>query len=124
MANKFTLKGHQIEVDYTIGGNPTFPSLKYKRGAVSKSFTPSEIHTDTTALGSLVSVALVKTIDTGGELFAFFLPQLDVPKGQTAHFTTAAVFEHFSGPNSVPHRPTTWETCVLEGTAQTVIVPL
>ena len=59
MANKFTLKGHQIEVDYTIGGNPTFPSLKYKRGTVSKSFTPSEIHTDTTALGSLVSVTLV-----------------------------------------------------------------
>jgi hypothetical protein len=89
MANKFTLKGHQIEVESTIGGNPTFPSLKYKRGPVSKSFTSSEIHTDNTALGSLVSVALVKTIDTGAELFAFFLPQLDVPKGQTAHFTAA-----------------------------------
>jgi hypothetical protein len=52
------------------------------------------------------------------------LPQIDVPQGQTAHFTTVAIFEHFSGPNSIPHRPTTWETFVLEGTAQTVLVPL
>ena len=46
MANKFTLRGHHIEVDYTIGANPAFPALTYKHGSSSKSFKPSEIHTD------------------------------------------------------------------------------
>jgi hypothetical protein len=68
-------------------------------------------------------VALAKTIDTGGELFAFLLPQIDVPQGQTAHFTTVAIFEHFIGSNSIPHRPAAWETFALEGAAQTVLVP-
>jgi hypothetical protein len=124
MANKFTLRGYQIEVDYTVGGNPSFPALTFKRGSVSKSFTPAEIRTDATALGPLVSVPLVKTVDIGGETFAFVMPQIDVPQGQTAHFTTAAILERFSGPDSVPPRAPTWEAHVLEGTAQTVILPL
>jgi hypothetical protein len=124
MANKFTLKEHHIEVDYTIGANPSFPALSYKEGTVSKTFKPSEIRTDSTVLGSLVSVPLQRTIDTGGKTFAFFLPEIAVPTGQTATFTTVAVAEAFSGPDSFPHRPTTWQTFVMDGTAQSVIVPL
>jgi hypothetical protein len=124
MANKFTLKGDQVEIDYTIGANPSFPALTYKDGATTKSFKPNEITTQSTALGSLVSIPLVRTVDTGGANFAFFLPDIDVPSGQTATFTTAAVGDQFSGPNSIPRRPTTWRACVMQGTAQTVIVPL
>ena len=123
MANKFTLRGYQIEVDYTVGGDPSFPALTFRRGPVSKRFKPAEIQTEATALGAFVSVPLVKTVDTGGETFAFFLPQIDAPQGQT-HFTTAAVLERFSGPDSMPRRSPSWEAHVLEGTAQTVIVPL
>ena len=66
MANKFTLKGYGVEVDYTIGGNPAFPALNYKDATISKSFLPSAIHTDSTDLGNLVTVALEVTIDAGG----------------------------------------------------------
>jgi hypothetical protein len=124
MANKFALRGHHIEVDYTIGGNPSFVALTFKQGSFSKSFTPNEIRTDPTALGSLVSVRLATSVDTGGKVFAFVLPEIEVPQGETDVFTTVAVIEEFSGPNSVPRRPTTWRTFVMEGTAQTVIMPL
>ena len=124
MANKFTLKGGQVEIEYTIGANPSFPALTYKDGATTKSFTPNEITTQSTALGSLVSIPLRRSIDTGGATFAFFLPDIDVPSGQTATFTTAAVGDEFSGPDSIPRQPTTWRACVMQGTAQTVIVPL
>jgi len=124
MANKFTLKGDHIEVDYTIGANPGFPALVYKSGPLSEDFKPAQIHTDATALGSLVSVPLVRSIDAGGKTFAFFLPAIDVPAGQTANFTTVAMAEQFSGPDSVPHRPTKWHPFVMQGTAETVIVPL
>jgi hypothetical protein len=123
-ANKFVLKGSGVEVDYTIGANPSFPALTYKHGAFVKTFLPAEIATDTTGLGQMVSVALIKTIDTGGERFGFFLPAMDVPSGQTGHFHSVGVYETFSGPDSVPHRPSAWRGIEMSGTAQTVIVPL
>jgi hypothetical protein len=72
----------------------------------------------------VVSVLLVSTTDRGGERFGFFLPQLDVPSGQTEHFATVGVYEKFSGPDSVPHRPPAWRCIEMHGTARTVIVPL
>jgi hypothetical protein len=116
-ANKFVLKHDQVEVDYTLGATP---ALVYRDGTSTKSFTAPEITTEQTGLGTLVSVALVLTIDTGGERFGFFLPQLDVPSGQSAEFRTAGVYERFSGPDSLPHREPSWRCIELHGTAQTV----
>ncbi len=123
-ANKFVLKGSHVVVEYTIGANPSLTALTYTDGAFSKSFKPDAIKTDDTGLGELVSVPLIVTIDTGGERFGFFLPSIDVPEGQTAHFHTIGVYEMFSGPDSIPHRPSTWRCIEMSGTAQTVIVPL
>jgi hypothetical protein len=75
-------------------------------------------------LGTLVSVSLVTSIDTGGERFGFFLPQLDVPRGQSEEFRTRGVYEAFSGPDSIPHHQSSWRCIELHGTAQTVIVVL
>jgi hypothetical protein len=123
-ANKFVLTGSGVEVDYTIGANPSFPALVYTDGAFQKTFKPNEILTDDTGLGQMVSVALLSTVDTGGERFGFFLPLINVARGQTAHFHTIGIFETFSGPNSIPHRASTWRCIEMNGTAQTVIVPL
>jgi hypothetical protein len=71
-----------------------------------------------------VSVGLILSVDTGGERFGFFLPSIDVARGQTAYIRTVGVYETFSGPNSVPHRPSTWRCIEMTGTAQNVIVPL
>ena len=123
-ANKFVLKGSGVEVDYMIGANPAIPALVYTDGAFQKKFKPNEIVTDDTGLGQMVSVALIFSIDAGGERFGFFLPLIDVARGQTAHFHTVGIYETFSGPNSVPHRPSTWRCIEMTGTAQSVIVPL
>lgn len=124
-ANKFILKHHQVEVDYTVGATPGIPALAYRDGSSAlKSFTAAEITTDQTGLGTLVSVALVTSVDTGGERFGFFLPQLEVPRGQTEEFRTAGVYETFGGPDSIPHRDPAWRCIELQGSAQTVIVEL
>jgi hypothetical protein len=122
-ANKFVLKGSGVEVDYTIGETIGLLALVYMDGAFQKTFTAPEILTDNTGLGELVSVPLLLTIDTGGERFGFFLPFINVAPHQTAHFHTIGVYETFSGPNSVPHRPSTWRCIEMSGTAQSVIVP-
>lgn len=123
-ANKFVLKHHRIEIDYTIGITPGLVALTYKDGPDVKTFKTNEVTTDNTALGKLVSVPLLLTIDTGGERFGFFLPELDVPSGQTESFTTVGVYDKFGGPDSFPRRPPSWTCIELHGTAQTVIVPL
>ena len=74
MANKYVLHGNGIQVDYTIGGNPGFTALTFTEGGTTKNFTPAQITTDQTGLGTLVSVALALTVDTGGTRFGFFLP--------------------------------------------------
>ena len=125
MANKFVLKHHRVEVEYTIGATVGIPALVYQDGnSAPKSFTSLEITTDQTGLGTLVSVALVTSVDTGGERFGFFLPQIDVPQGESVEFRTVGVYERFSGPDSVPHRDPSWRCIELHGTAQTVIVAL
>lgn len=124
MANKYVLQGNGIQIEYTIGANPGFTALTYTEGGTTKDFKPAQITTDNTGIGTLVSVALVQTIDTGGKRFGFFLPDVQVTLGQSVPVTTIGVTETFSGPDSFPRRPTTWQCVHLHGNAEEVIVPL
>lgn len=122
-ANKFVLKHHHVEVDYTLDATPGIPALVYRDGdSAPKSFTASEITTDQTGLGTLVSVSLVTSIDTGGERFGFFLPHLEVSPGQSEEFRTAGAYQRFSGPDSIPHRAASWRCIELNGWARSGIV--
>jgi hypothetical protein len=125
MANKFTLSGHQVDVSYTIGANPSFPALTYRDETISKDFLPNAIHTDPTDLGNLVTVALEVTIDSGGTTFSVFLPTFDVPLGQSVEFKTIGIYKEVRGPVILPaQQRVTWRTIQMYGTAETVIVPL
>jgi hypothetical protein len=110
-----------IHVQYTVGG-----SFIYREGTLTKTFTSAEVTTDNSALGTLVSVPLVRTIDTGGSRFGVFLPTVGLSEGQTASVATVGVTETFSGPDSFPRRPTTWGCGPLQGTVTETfpIVPL
>ncbi len=111
-----------IQVQYTVGG-----SFIYAEGSVTKTFTSAEVTTDSTGLGTLVSVPLVLTIDTGGSRFGVFLPTVELSAGQTASVTTVGVTETFSGPDSFPRQSTSWKCVGLQGTVtdtQPHIVPL
>jgi hypothetical protein len=123
-ANKFILKGSGVEVTYVLGANTILPALHYKAGAFEKNFRPSEILTEDTGLGQMVSVSLVRSTDMGGERFGFFLPLINVARGEIAHFHSIGMYETFSGPDSFPRRPSTWRCIEMNGKAESVIVPL
>src|SRR5450759_5535128 len=75
---------HKIHVEYTAGVIPGITALTYSDGNFPPvEFTGSQITADETALGTLVSVPLERSVDTGSERFGFFLPQLDVPRGES-----------------------------------------
>jgi hypothetical protein len=124
-ANQFVLRHHKIDVEYTAGVTPGTAELTYHNGNIPPmSFTYDQITTEETALGTLVSVLLLRTADKGGERFGFFLPQFDVPAGQSGHFETVGVYEGFTGPDSLLRLPPSWRSIELHGTAQAVIVPV
>jgi hypothetical protein len=124
-ANQFALKHREIEVTYNIGVTPGLPVLTYKDESGQRDFTATEVRTDNTALGSLVSVALATGgIGAEGERFGFYLPQISLDQGQSARFRTAGVYEDFSGVGTEPPQPTTWRSIELRGTAREVIQPL
>ena len=121
-ANKFVLKHENIEVDYTLSGSADNLVLTCRDAAAGTiTFSAPEISTTWTALGTLVSVGLLRTVDTGGESFGVFLPDLDVPAGEREEFSTVGVYYRFQGPDSVPRRPPVWRSIELHGTAETVI---
>ena len=111
-----------VQIQYTAGG-----SFVYTEGTLSKTFTSAEVTTDNTGLGTLVSVPLRTTIDTGGSRFGVFLPTVELTPGQSASVSTIGVTESFSGPDSFPRRPTVWSCTALQGTVTDTrphIVPL
>jgi hypothetical protein len=118
-ANTFVLRHGPVEVDYRPGVVAGATALVYSDGgSVHLSFTAAEITTDQTGLGTLVSVPLRLTIDTGGERFGFFLPELDVAAGQSRGFRTVGVYWTFGGPDSFPRRIPSWTSIPLNGTAR------
>jgi hypothetical protein len=111
-----------IQIQYTVGG-----MFVLTEGTLVRTFTSAEVTTDNTVLGTLVSVPVLLTIDTGGSRLGVFLPTVELSAGQTASVTTVGVTEAFSGPDSFPRRPTTWTCVPLQGTVtdtQPHIVPL
>ena len=123
-ANTYTLKHHEVEVHYETDITPGLPALTYTDASGQLSFRDSQIRTDDTGLGTLVSVALRESVDTSGERFGFFLPAVDAPAPGAAEFRTAGVYWTFSGPDSIPQRTASYRCIELDGTAQDVIHPL
>jgi hypothetical protein len=124
MANHFVLRHRELTVTYDAGRNPALTALGYDDGGYADDFKPADITTNRTALGELVSVPLRKSIDSGGETFGFFLPDIDVPLGECVEFTTAGIYARYSGPDSFPHRPQSWHAIELYGSAESVEEPL
>jgi hypothetical protein len=125
MANKFTLSGDGIEISYTIGATPSLPALTYQDASVLKKFLPSEVRTDATVIGRLITITLELTVDFGSTSFSFFIPDVQVPMGQAVDFNTIGIRSEVRGPVVQPAlQKVTWQTFDLCGKAETVIVPL
>jgi hypothetical protein len=124
MANYYKLSGHGIALEYTIAGDSSLPALTLTDNGVTRTYTAAEITTDQTDLGTMVSIPLMGSTDHGGARFGFFLPSVKVSAGQRVAVTTSGVIQTYSGPNSVPHRPSTWSCVHLHGTASQISPPL
>jgi hypothetical protein len=65
-----------LQVSYSVAG----PNLHYHQGAVMRDFSGSEIRgAEVPDLGTLVSVTILLTVDSGSTTFTLLLPRVNLP---------------------------------------------
>lgn len=122
-ANLFQLSGHHLHVTYSTSGIDGKPHLTYQDTHQSKSFKGDEIRTVECDLGTLVSVTLLLTIDTGSTTLSVLIPRVRLSPGSVAAIHTDCIttvhsilFGHI-GQGQLD----TYTVTSLHGTAQAVV---
>ena len=115
MANQFTLRGHHVDVNYTIGCNADFVALTYRGEEISRDLKRRDIRTDHTAVDTLISVQLAERSSGDRTISAFFLPNIEVPQDETADFTTVGIHQEHVKWGRRPYRSDTWHPFVMHG---------
>lgn len=91
--NQYHLNGGGVSVSYYPDGfGPPIEGrgslrLVYQDVHQSRSFYDNDVRTVTVPdLGTVVSVTLVMTVDTGSTTFSLLVPDVDLPEGQNSVF--------------------------------------
>ena len=89
--NLYQLSGKGIQVTYSttsISGKPLF---NYHEGSVVKNFSGDEIQTAETILGNLVTVFIIRTVNSGSTTFTLLIPSVNLPASNSAHIATEGI---------------------------------
>ncbi len=124
--NDYHVSGEGVRVVYSTIG----PSLDYTGPAESHSFSGAQITTQAIAIGTLVTVVITRTVDTGATLFSLLIPLIELADvTQTQAFSTIGIWTRTKGPDSFPSTGVreSYSTNILTGTASCThphVVPL
>ena len=89
--NHFTLSGGHHHITYSMSGIDGKPHFSYKDSKRTLSFSGDQITTVDTPLGKVVSVSIVRTIDTGSTSFSIFIPRVNLSGTAPAQLTTYGI---------------------------------
>jgi hypothetical protein len=89
--NLFTLSGNGIHVTYSTTSLTGKPLFNYHDAFQVKNFSGDEIQTAETVLGNLVTVSLVRTIDSGSTTFTLLVPSVNLPPSNSANIITEGI---------------------------------
>jgi hypothetical protein len=123
-ANLFELSGDGVQITYSttsFDGKPHFDYQGPYGPQESLSFTGSEIRTQQSELGTLVSVSLLRTIDAGNTVLTLLLPFVRLTGQNAQSFETLAIITKTYG--ILPHQgdQPTYQVVSLSGSASMVI---
>lgn len=91
--NFYQLHGHHLTVSYSSSGIDGKPHFSYQDTHKTLSFTGDEIRTVDTEIGSIVTVTLQLTVDSGSTTFSLLVPtvNLDDRTQQSGSITTEGI---------------------------------
>ncbi|SRR5260221_8068773 len=79
--NLYELSGGGIHITYSTSGVGGQPHFTYHDALQVKSFTGNQITTLQTSIGTLVTVTIHITVDSGSTTFSVLLPNVNLPTG-------------------------------------------
>ena len=96
--NFFQLQGDDIHVTYSTSGFDGKPHFGYQDPLQSKQFSGDQIRKTESELGTLVTVFLRQTVDTGSTTFTLLIPRVNLRFANSVNITTLgiAAIHHFS----------------------------
>lgn len=124
--NKYTLKGGHITfVYFPAAPIDRRPAVTYTDPKGTKSFFGTGVRVENVGIGTLVTVTLEMTIDTGGTDFSVLIPDIELADAKSKQaFSTDGITTVFKGPDSIPRSPVqTYEFVHMTGTAEWVPLP-
>lgn len=89
--NQYDLSGKHLHVTYSTSGIDGKPHFSYQDLQQTLSFSGDEIRSIETEIGTLVSVTIRMTVDTGGTTFSVLLPHVNIPGEQSVPIQTFGI---------------------------------
>ena len=89
--DRYQLSSGQLHVSYTTAGLDGQPHFTYQDAEKRLDFKGGEIRTSTSELGTLVTVSIRVTVDTGSTTFTLIVPNVSVDAGDSAPVATQGI---------------------------------
>ena len=119
--NQYQLTSNEVQITYTPGNDNGQPELGYQGSHGNITFTGNDIRNEETTLGTLITVFLVRTVDTGSVTLTLLLPGVNLAGTAEQAIQTVAIETQnlFSILDRNKARQTqTYQVYNLQGTAQ------
>jgi hypothetical protein len=122
--NLYVLSGGGISITYSTTAIDGKPHFTYHSSALTRTFTGDEIKSEPSEfLGTLVSVVIQLTPDSGSTSFTLLIPRINLNAGEVVNVTTEGITTHhrFSlFPPAMHGQLDTYAAHRMSGTAQFV----
>ena len=76
--NHYQLQGEHLHITYSTTSFTGKPQLSYKDASQSLNFTGDEIRKTTSEIGTLVTVTIRRTVDSGSTTFTLLVPTVNL----------------------------------------------
>ncbi|HEU5002405.1 MAG TPA: hypothetical protein VFW71_06460 [Actinomycetota bacterium] len=89
--NLYTLQGGTLHVMYATTGIDGKPHFSYQNGTHTLTFSGSEIRTVDTEIGTLVTVSIQMTVDSGNTVFSVLIPAVNLGSSEQVPIHTEGI---------------------------------
>jgi hypothetical protein len=89
--NEYHLHGGGLDVDYIVAGDDSQSHFTYQQGQHTLKFSGDDIRTQQTSLGTLVTVTIAMSVDTGSTTFTLFIPRVNLIQSNQAPVKTIGI---------------------------------
>ncbi|MBD9355189.1 hypothetical protein IE877_04740 [Methylomonas sp. EbA] len=91
LPNQYVLHGGNLKVTYSTTGFDGKPHFTYQDGTHTLNFSGDQIRTVGTEDGTLVSVTILMTVDTGSTSFTVLIPHINLDSTLEASIQTQGI---------------------------------